>query len=91
MLQYASAMGFLRTILIIILIYYVLKILSRLFAPALLRYITKKAEKQFGQHFSQNQNTETTYKEGDVIIDKVPKSKTSNKNVGEYVDYEEID
>ena len=30
-------------------------------------------------------------KEGEISIDKMPKQKTSNKDVGEYVDYEEID
>jgi hypothetical protein len=73
------------------LVYYGIKILSRIFAPALLRYVTKKAEKQFGQQFNQNKRPEPNKKEGDVVIDKVPDTKTSNKNVGEYVDYEEID
>ncbi|WP_223034289.1 DUF4834 family protein [Hanstruepera marina] len=92
MLQYASLTGVMKTILIILLVYYGIKILSRLFAPALLRYVTKKAEKQFGQQFNQyNNNQEQQKREGEVSIDKMPNSKSSNKNVGEYVDYEEID
>ncbi|WP_250436650.1 DUF4834 family protein [Hanstruepera flava] len=92
MLQYASLTGVMKTILIILLVYYGIKILSRLFAPALLRYVTKKAEKQFGQQFNQyNSRQEQTKKEGEVSIDKMPNSKSSNKTVGEYVDYEEID
>lgn len=93
MLQYASFTGFIRTILILILIYYGVKILSRLFAPVLMRFVAKKAEQRFGQQFNQQQKQQqTAQKEGEISIDKTPKqNKTSNKNVGEYVDYEEID
>ena len=91
MLQYASFTGLFKTILIIMMIWYGLKILSKLFAPALLRYVAKKAEKQFGQQFNQKNRPQPPKNEGEVIIGKTPQSKTSNKNVGEYVDYEEID
>ena len=89
MLQFASATGFLRTILIILVIYYVLKVLSRLFAPLLIKFVAKKAEERFGGPF-QKQN-DPPKKEGEVTIDKVPNTKSSNKNVGDYIDYEEID
>ena len=94
MLQYASFVGFIRTILIILLIYYGLKILSRLFAPYLFRYISKKAEKKFGEGFKgfQHQYPPKQEKEGETSIDKMPQQpKSGNKKVGEYVDYEEID
>lgn len=83
-------MGLLRTILIIALIYYGLKILSRLFAPALFKYAAKKAGERFNGGFNQ-QKAEPTTKEGEISIDKMPNNKSSNKNVGEYVDYEEIE
>ncbi len=86
-------MGLLRTILIIALVYYGIKILSRIFAPFLVKYATKKAEERFGGQFGNFQNTrkEAVKKEGEVTIDKIPNRKTSNKNVGDYVDFEEID
>lgn len=83
-------MGLLRTILIILLIYYGFKILSRIFAPVLFKYAAKKAEERFGSAFNQ-QRQEPIKKEGEVTIDKMPENKSSNKNVGEYVDYEEIE
>ncbi|MGB6268947.1 MAG: DUF4834 family protein [Olleya sp.] len=83
-------MGLLRTILIIALIYYGLKILSRLFAPMLFKYAAKKASERFGGGFNQ-QRQEPIQKEGEISIDKMPENKSSNKNVGEYVDYEEIE
>tara|TARA_R110002073_G_scaffold236096_1_gene397291 strand:+ start:2201 stop:2482 length:282 start_codon:yes stop_codon:yes gene_type:complete len=93
MLQYASLIGFLRTILIILLIWYGIKLVSRIFAPVLMRYVAKKAEKKFGGQFNQYQQPrEDKKKEGEISIDKMPNEKSSsNKNVGEYVDYEEID
>lgn len=89
-------MGLLRTILIILLIYFGLKILSRIFAPLLLRFVAKKAEQRFGDQFGgfQNQNNRQNdrRKEGETVIDKMPyKSKNSNDKVGEYIDYEEIE
>lgn len=97
MLQMASFTGFLRTILIILLIYYGVKILARLFAPYLVQYMSKKMQERFGQQFQQQQNHQQRNDrnqpiEGETVIDKMPhQQKTSNKKVGEYIDYEEID
>ncbi|WP_412560756.1 MULTISPECIES: DUF4834 family protein [Winogradskyella] len=97
MIQQASAMGLLRTILIILLIWFGLKILTRLFAPFLMRFVAKKAEEKFGQQFGgfQNQSQQREEKkrrEGETVIDKMPEqNKSSNEKVGEYIDYEEID
>jgi hypothetical protein len=97
MIQEASAMGLLRTILIILLVYFGIKILSRIFAPFLLRFVAKKAEEKFGQQFggfqnNSSQNQKQKQKEGETIIDKMPnQQKSSNSDVGEYVDYEEVD
>ena len=67
--------------------------MSRLLAPYLVKYVQKKAEQRFGQQFSQHKKQQQKQaKEGETIIDKMPnQSKSSNKDVGEYVDYEEID
>ncbi|MBT8394277.1 MAG: DUF4834 family protein [Flavobacteriaceae bacterium] len=91
MLQYASLTGFVRTILIILLVYFGVKILTRLFAPILFKHVAKKAEKKFGQQFGNYQPKETPKKEGEISIDKMPNRKESNKDVGDYVDFEEID
>ena len=89
-------MGLLRTILIILLVYYGLKILGRIFAPYLMKYAAKKVEKKFGEGFKgfkyQYPPEPKPKSEGEVSIDKMPTQSTaSNKKVGEYVDYEEID
>lgn len=85
-------MGFLKTLLTLLLIYYILKILMRFFAPFLIKKVVdkmqKKAEEQFG-----SQQQEPVVKEGETVIDKKPIKpvKQSNKNVGEYVDFEEVE
>ncbi|WP_055444972.1 DUF4834 family protein [Lacinutrix himadriensis] len=91
MLQLASVTGVVKVILIILLIYYGVKILSRLFAPILLKFITKKAEQRFGEQFGGFRNPPPQKNEGEITIDKMPNNKSSNKNVGEYVDYEEVE
>ena len=88
----ASFTGFVRTILILLLIYYGFRILSRLLAPYILRYLSKKTQERFNRQFNNyQQQQEPRKKEGEVSIDKVPQKKTGGKDVGEYVDYEEID
>lgn len=93
MIQEASVTGLIRIILIIMLIYYGIKIVSRLLTPFLIKYVSKKAEERFGAGFGPqaNRSQEASKKEGEVTIDKMPNRKSSNKQVGEYVDYEEID
>ena len=93
MIETASLYGFLRTILIILLVYYGAKILSRIFAPHMRRYVAKKMQEKFGGQFQQQTYQESPrHKEGETVIDKVPqRPKSSDKNVGEYVDYEEIE
>jgi hypothetical protein len=93
MLQEASIVGLMKTILIILLVYFGIKILARLFAPFLMKTLVKKAEKRFGQQFGNQQaQQQKTQPEGEVSIDKIPRSqKSSNTKVGEYVDYEEIE
>lgn len=92
MLQTASLMGFIRTILIILLVYYGVKILVRFFTPYLIKYMSSKVKERFGGQFQQQARREQPQNEGETVIDKVPRSnKNSNEKVGEYVDFEEID
>ncbi|MDO6737803.1 DUF4834 domain-containing protein [Wenyingzhuangia sp. 2_MG-2023] len=85
-MQEASVMGLIRTILIIMAIYYVAKFFMKYIAPVLL---VKYVEKKTGQ---QQTKKETVTKEGTTTIDKKPQqNSTVSDNVGEYVDYEEVD
>ncbi len=91
----ASFTAVIKTILIILLVYFGLKIILRWVAPLILKYFMKKAGKRFQDQFQRQQgfnSQQSQRKEGDVSIDKKPHNqRKSNKNVGEYIDYEEID
>ncbi|MGY5351177.1 DUF4834 domain-containing protein [Wenyingzhuangia sp. IMCC45533] len=85
-MEEASILGFLRTLLIILAIYYIVKFFVKYIAPVLLvNYVQKKTGQQYTK-------TKPNQKEGTTTIDKKPKDKNVIKdNVGEYVDYEEVD
>ena len=52
-MQEASLSEVLRVVLIILLIYFGIKLIIRWFGPILLRWILKRVGKKFGQNFSQ--------------------------------------
>lgn len=88
-MQEAEITSLLRTLAIIFIIYYGLKLFSRYVAPILLKRAATKFEERVK---NQQQPSEPRGKVGDTIIDKKPKSnQRSNDDVGEYVDYEEVD
>ena len=90
-MQQADLMGFLRTILIILLIYYGLKIIARFAFPFLIKNFMGKVERKFNEQ-QQNQSNNQQTKVGETIIDVKPNSnQKTNDSVGEYVDYEEIE
>ncbi|MFC4817581.1 MULTISPECIES: DUF4834 family protein [unclassified Flavobacterium] len=88
-MQEASPMGLLKVIIYIIGFYYLVKILTRIFMPMIMKNMMEKAQENFNRHYQQgnfnqqtNQDFTTPKKEGNPV---------SKKQVGEYIDYEEID
>ncbi len=87
-------MGLLRTVLIILLVYYLLKILTKWFGPKLFNYAARKTGERFKEQFGQfaHQNKGNKEQMGDLIIDKdLSRKSNSSKKVGEYIDFEEIE
>jgi len=85
--------SFLKTILIILLVYLGLKFLLRWLSPYLMRFVAKKAAQKFESAFGQNpfqQTGETPFSE-DTIDTSSKNPKSNGKVVGEYVDFEEIE
>ncbi len=90
-MEEASVMGFLRTILILILVYYVLKWLGRILFPMLFQKAVRNFEDKMREEQGQTHASDQV-KEGETVIDRKPRpQRETSKNVGEYVDYEEID
>lgn len=86
-------MGLLRTLAIIVIIYYAIKFIGRYILPLFVGKIVNNVEKKFReqQQRQQNQQDKTTGKVGETVIAKKPSDyKEGNKDVGDYVDYEEI-
>ncbi len=84
-------MKFLSTLLLIVAIYYLLKLLLRIFAPYLIKKFLDKMQQKAERQFT-NINEDNNVKTGETVIDKKPKTtKGTNENVGEYVDFEEIE
>ena len=72
------------------LISYILKFLGRYIFPVLLKRYVKNKQSQFNQQFNQQQDT--TVEEGKVTIKtKSNKSKSDTSDMGDYVDFEEVD
>nr|WP_298998564.1 DUF4834 family protein [uncultured Allomuricauda sp.] len=86
-------MVLIQTILLLILVYYAVKLLARWLAPKLFGYAMKKTQERFGGQFAQQDNQEAnTSKEGETSVFTRPTRKSNpSKKVGEYIDFEEID
>ena len=88
-------MGVVRTILIILLIYYGFKFLTRLIAPIILKKMVNKMGSNFQSSFTNfSKQAHSQKKEGDITIEKSKKKSKkikSKKDVGDYIDYEEVD
>jgi len=83
-------MGLLRTIAIIIIIYYAFKFIGKYIMPLFLRKVVSNVEKKMREQ-QENQYKQEAGNIGETIIDKKPRNtKESNKDVGDYVDYEEV-
>lgn len=89
--------GFLKTILILVIIYYAWKLFFRLFFPVLAKMMMNKAQQTMEERMRQAQERQAGYssreQEGDIIIQKGAEKRKSggiSDSDGEYVDFEEI-
>lgn len=86
-------MGLLRTLAIIVIVYYAIKFIGRYILPLFVGKIIDNVEKKMRDQQQQfnNQQQNTAGKVGETIIAKKPSDyKEGNKNIGDYVDYEEV-
>ncbi|AWX45959.1 hypothetical protein HME9304_02991 [Flagellimonas maritima] len=86
-------MVLLKTILILVLVYYTIKLLAKWLVPKLFSYAIKKTQERFGQQFGNHQDFgPRPEQKGETKIFKKPFKKSNpSKKVGEYIDFEEID
>jgi len=80
--------NFLKTIGIIVIVYYGLKFLGRLLFPI----VVKKAVNNMQEKQTQYQRQQQNKQEGEVTIEKNRRDQSRRNNTeGEYVDFEEIE
>lgn len=80
--------NFLKTVGIIVVVYYALKFLGRLLFPV----VVKKAVNNMQARQSQYQRQQQNKPEGEVTVENNRgRQNRTNSNEGEYVDFEEID
>lgn len=80
--------NFLKTVGIIVVIYFALKFVGRLLFPV----VVKKAVNNMQARQSQYQRQQQNKQEGEVTVEKNRAGQTrTNSTEGEYVDFEEID
>ena len=82
--------GFIKFLFWFFFISYLLKILARIFAPLLMKRFTNKMQERFQQQYQNSKNP--PQEEGKVTLEKTNTStKTKSDDVGDYVDFEEVE
>lgn len=84
-------MGFLSTLLYILLGFYALKFLLRLFAPKIMAFALKMLQKKMSDSFSNASNFNTYGNRSTTASDKKTTVSKKKDPVGEYIDFEEIE
>jgi hypothetical protein len=89
-MQEASFNGFLRTIIYMIGFYYLIKFLLKIFLPIIMKSMINKAQQNFNNQ-QQSQNPFANQQE--KVHNPEPQSRNpkAKKQVGEYIDYEELE
>ncbi|NQX81455.1 MAG: DUF4834 domain-containing protein [Flavobacteriaceae bacterium] len=89
-MQTADISGFFRTIIIIMSIYYLIKIAFRYLGPFILRYFIRNLQNQSKP--KQDKNNYNKQNVGETVVDKKPnKKQQKDSSLGEYIDFEEVD
>jgi hypothetical protein len=78
-------MQLLKIILIIVIVYYVLKLSARYVLPLFLKYILQKSQERYKEHYQTPDR-----KKGEINVEYSPQKKPRSDDLGEYIDYEEI-
>jgi len=83
-------LGLLKTILYLLAFYYIFKFIGKFIMPLLFKKAVSKMEKKMREQQGEQPFTDTNVKEGETVIDKKPSPKKKSKDVGEYIDFEEL-
>ena len=84
--------SFLKTFLIVLLVYLGLRILFRLYGPSILMWFAGRLARRFERQFQayQSHQHQDPY-QGSKSVDPAHTSRKREQDLGEYIEYEEID
>ena len=80
--------GFIRTVFIILVIYYAIRLISKYIIPILFEKEINKTQERMKSQFRDQQREKK--QKGEVTIEYNPKKNTDNQK-GEYIDFEEVE
>ena len=80
-------MSFINALLIILLIWYSIKLLARILIPIFIAKFIRNTQERFQQKYQGQQNK----KDEDIKSNSSREKKNSTENLGEYVDFEEVE
>lgn len=78
-------MQLLKTILIIIIVFYLFRLLARYIFPLWAKYFIRKTQQKMEKEYQ-----EKNKKEGEISIDFAPGKNSITDDIGEYIDFKEI-
>lgn len=84
--------SFLKTFLILLLVYFGLRILFRLYGPLIIRWFARRLARRFERQFqAYHSQTQQDPQQQSRTVDQSQKPGRNNSDKGEYIEYEEID
>ncbi len=82
--------GVLKTIVYLFVFYYIFKFIGKFIMPLIFKKAVSTMEKKYKAQQGQSSYSEPKVKEGETVIDKKPSPEKKSNNVGEYIDFEEL-
>jgi low affinity Fe/Cu permease len=89
MISIILIIGFLRTVVVILIIFYAVRLITRFVVPLLFQKTIKDMQAKMNQQMRDQQRQGK--REGEVTIERNQNQNNRNTQTGEYVDFEEVD
>jgi len=89
MISIILIIGFLRTVVVVLIIFYAVRLITRFVLPLLFQKTIKDMQAKMNQQMRDQQRQGK--REGEVTIERNQNQNNRNSQTGEYVDFEEVD
>ncbi len=89
MISIILIIGFLRTVVVLLVIFYAVRLITRFVVPLLFQKTIKDMQAKMHQQMRDQQRQGK--REGEVTIERNQNQNNRNSQTGEYVDFEEVD